>query len=428
MAASTRFLSAVAVAFVAGVASTSAYMSRGDADKDAPGAPPEATPALAERLRAEAHGQSLPWSEPVKAKPVPSKLTFTPGPADATAKKGWAVADEGRASSPQAAPLPAPVRPPDDGGRSRVRLAQSHEQTPSPEDDQADPMPAIRRAPPSKEDVGPSRAKMVEAPGPARTSRDDSARAHIKLAQSSRPASQPGEEAGHPHATSAETPRHVPPLVEEERTRISVAEALQRARATDAGDKRSLVRAAEGTRQGRSPEQGDERPRVRAVDAPRLIRPSEEGDRPRTRMAEAPPRVRPLDTDQERTRLKVAEAPRRLRAPDPEDDGYPRVRAAEAQRSAHRSRPVPSRNLPSLAAADGIRAAVRRTEAHRERVTVAPPYRTASLEDRDATPRVREIYVRRDDEPDDEPRVRVRRSVAASDGLMRWLSGPDGRF
>jgi hypothetical protein len=89
---------------------------------------------------------------------------------------------------------------------------------------------------------------------------------------------------------------------------------------------------------------------------------------------------------------------------------------------------VPSRNLPSLAAADDIRAAVRRAEARRERVTVAPPYRTASLEDRDDTPRVREVpVVRRDDEPDDEPRVRVRQSVA-SDGLMRWLSGPGGRF
>ncbi|MGH1573797.1 hypothetical protein ACRAWG_28050 [Methylobacterium sp. P31] len=90
---------------------------------------------------------------------------------------------------------------------------------------------------------------------------------------------------------------------------------------------------------------------------------------------------------------------------------------------------MPSRNLPSLAAADDIRAAVRRAEARRERVTVAPPYRTAGLEDRDDTPRVREVYaVRRDEEPDDEPRVRVRRSIAASDGLMRWLSGPDGRF
>jgi hypothetical protein len=49
MAASTRFLSAVTVAFVAGVASTSAYMSRGDARRDVSGAPHEATPSLAER-------------------------------------------------------------------------------------------------------------------------------------------------------------------------------------------------------------------------------------------------------------------------------------------------------------------------------------------------------------------------------------------
>ena len=360
MAASTRFLSAVAVAFVAGVASTSAYMSRGDADRDASEAPHEAMPSLSERLRAEAHGQSLPWSEPVKGKPGPSKLTFTPGPVEARAKGSGAIADEGRASSPRATPVPTPALQPDDGGRSRVRLAQSDRQTPPPEEDQANLAPAIKRARASEE---------------------------------------------------------------------SVAEAPQRARASDAGERRPLARTAEGTRQSRSPEQSDERSRVRAADAPRRIRPSEEGDRPRTRTAEAPPRVRPPVADEERPRLRVAEAPQRLRAPDPEEDGYPRVRAADVQRPAHGSRPVPSRNLPSLAAADDIRTAVRRAESRRERVTVAPPYRTAGLEDRDYASRVREVYVvRRDEEPDDEPRVRVRRGVAASDGLMHWLSGPGSRF
>lgn len=360
MAASTRFLSTVAVAFVAGVASTSAYMSRGDARRDAPEGPHEAAPSLSERLRAEAHGQSLPWSEPVKAKPVPSKPTFTPGPDDAPAKESGSVADEGRAPSPQVTPVPAPVRPPNDGGRSRVRLAQSDSQTPPPEEDQADLAPAIKRARPPEE---------------------------------------------------------------------SVAEAPQRARASDVDDRRPLVRTAEGTRQGRPPEQNNERPRVRVADAPRRIRPTEEEDHSRIRMAAVPPRVRPPVADEERSRLRVAEAPRRLRAPEPEDDGYPFARAAEAQRPAHRSRPVPSRNLPSLDAADDIRVAVRRAEARRERVTVAPPYRMAGLEDRDYAPRVREVYVvRRDEEPDDEPRVRVRRSVAASDGLMRWLSRPGGRF
>ncbi|GJE14598.1 hypothetical protein FOHLNKBM_5673 [Methylobacterium longum] len=365
MSASTRFLSAVAVAFVAGVASTSVYMSSGDAHKDASEAPRGAAPSIAERLRAEARGQSLPWSEPVKAKPEPSKLTFTPGPADAPAKGGGAVADEGRAPGPQAAPVPAPVRTPDDGARARVRLAQSDRQTPPPEEDQTGPAPALKRVHPSGEDLGPSRAKMVEAARPAQASQDDGARADTKLAQSSRLASQPGGEVGHSRAMSAETPKHVPPLVEEERTRV--------------------------------------------------------------RAAEAPPRARPADA--ERSRLRVTEAPRRLRALDAEDDGNTRAQAAEARRPDHRSQPVPSRNLPPLAAANSIRAAVRRAEARRERVTVPPPYRTAGLEDRDYSPRVREVYVvRRDEEPDDEPRVRVRRSVAASDGLMHWLSGPDGRF
>jgi hypothetical protein len=361
MAASTRFLSAVAVAFVAGMASTGAYMSRGDAHRDTPGAPHGATPSLSERLRAEAHGQSLPWSEPVRAKPAPSKLTFTPEPADARAKEGVRVADQGRAPGPQASPVAPPVvRLPDDVGRVRDRLAQSDGQTPSPDGDEADLAPAIKRAHSSEE---------------------------------------------------------------------RVAEAPRRARASDAGGRRPVARTAEGTRMVRPSEQGNERPRVSTADASRRIRPSEEEDRPRTKTTQAPLRVRPLGPDEEHPRLRVADAPRRLRASEPEDDGYSRVRTAEAQRPAPRSRPVPSRNLPSLAAADEIRSAVRRAESRRDHGTVAPPYRTASLEGGDDTPRVREApVVRQDNEPDDEPRVRVHRSVPASDGLMRWLSGPGGRF
>ena len=183
------------------------------------------------------------------------------------------------------------------------------------------------------------------------------------------------------------------------------------------------------TRQGPPSEQGDERLRVKAADATRRTRPWEEEHLARTRTAEGPPRVRRPDADEERPRLRVAEAPRRLWAPDTEDVGYSRVLATKAQRPVHRSRPVLARNLPSLAATDDIRTAVRRAEVRRDRVTAAPPYRTASLEDRDATSRVREVYVvRRDAESDEEPRLRVRRSVAASDGLMRWLGGPVGRF
>lgn len=232
MVASTRFLSAVAFAFVAGVASTSAYMSGNDGHRDAPKAPHVAAPSLSERLHAEAHGQSLPWSEPVKAKPAPSKLTFTLDPGNAPTKEGGAVADKGRAPIPQATPAPASIRPPDDGGRSRVWLAQSDGQTPPPEEDQADLAPAIKRARPSEKDIGPSRARMVEAP--------------IKRAQSSGPASQPDEGARHPRAISAGTPRHALP-----------------------------------------PAQSDAHPRVKAADVPRRIRPSAEEDRPRTRTAEA---------------------------------------------------------------------------------------------------------------------------------------------
>jgi hypothetical protein len=346
MAASTRFLSAVAVAFVAGVASTSAYMSRGDAHRDTPGAPHGATPSLPERLRAEAHGQSLPWSEPVKAKPAPSKLTFTPGPADAPIKEGGAVAYEGRAPIAQPATVPPSVRTPDDGVRSHAQLAQSDRQISPSGEDQADPAPAIKRARPSEE---------------------------------------------------------------------RVSGAPRRVRTSDAADRRPLARTAGEARQGLAPEQGDERLHDRAARTLRRIRPSEEEGRRRTRTAETTQRVAPPIADEERSRLSVAEGPRRLPEPEPEADGYNRVRAAEAQRPTHGSRPVPSRNLPSLAAADEIRAAVRQAEARRERVTVTPSYRTATLEDHD-------------DEPDDEPRVRVRRGVPASDGLMRWLSGPRGRF
>lgn len=403
MAASTRFLSAIAVAFVAGVASTSAYMSRGDAHRDAPRAPHGASPSLSERLRAEAHGQSLPWSDPVKAKPEPSKLTFTPGLADAPVKEGRALADEGRTPGPQATPVPAPVRPPDDGGRSHVRLAQSDGQTLPPEEDQADLAPTIKRARPPEEDVGPSRAKMVEAPGPAPTSRDDGARPY-QAPQSSRTASQPDGEAGHPRAMSAKTPRHVLPPVQEH-TRISVAEAPPRARASDAGDRRPLARTA------------DVSVRVRTL---------QEDDRPRSRMMEAPVRARLADLGSSRPRLRVTDIPQHVRTPDPEN-GKSRLRTAEARHPIPRARPV--RNLPSLAAVDDIRDAVRRAASRRERVSVAPPYRTAGYEDRDDIPRVREVYVvRRDEEPDDEPRVVVRRRAADSDGLMRWLSGPSGRF
>jgi hypothetical protein len=427
MAASARFPSTLAFAFVAGVTTTGVYMSQGGVRREA--AVAEAVrPSLVQRLRAEAHGESLPWSDPVKTKLEPPKLTFTPGPADAPAKEGGAVADEGRAPGPQATPVPAPAQPPANG-RSRVRLAQSDRQTPPPEEDQPEPAPAIKRARPSEKDVGPSRAKMVEASGLPRTSRDDSARTHIKLAQSSRPTSQPDGEAGHPADMSAEAARHVPPPVEVKRLSVRVADATPRARPSDADVRRLLAKAAEGTRQGRPPEHGDERQRVRAAAAPKRVRPSEEDDSTRTGIAEALPRVHLTEADQERPGRRAAEPARRLPIHNPGDDGYPRIRAAEEQRPVQRSRPLPSRSLPSLAAADDIRAAVRRAEARRERVTVAPSYRTAGLEDREDNPSAREVpVVRRDEELDDEPRVRVRRSVAASDGLMRWLSGPDSRF
>ena len=77
MAASAKFLSAVGIAFVAGVASTSAYMSRGDVQTDAPELSHGSAPSLTERLQAEAQGRSLPWSDPTKAtvsKPASPKL------------------------------------------------------------------------------------------------------------------------------------------------------------------------------------------------------------------------------------------------------------------------------------------------------------------------------------------------------------------
>lgn len=127
MAASTRFLSAVAFAFVAGVTSTSVYMSRGDARRDVRGASHEAAPSLSERLRAEANGQSLPWSDPAKAAaatPASPKLRFTPGPADAPVEGAKSVTEGNRSTVLQMTPAPTPVRPPEEGReRPRIRLA-----------------------------------------------------------------------------------------------------------------------------------------------------------------------------------------------------------------------------------------------------------------------------------------------------------------
>src|SRR6478735_7283571 len=134
MVVSARFLSTAAFAFVAGVATTGVYMSQGGPQREAAAEPHEAaTPSLAQRLRAEAHGESLPWSDPVKAKPEPPKLTSAPRPANALPNEGGPVADQRRTPGPQTKPVSAPVR-----------LAQSDEQTPPPEVDQADPAPAIK--------------------------------------------------------------------------------------------------------------------------------------------------------------------------------------------------------------------------------------------------------------------------------------------
>lgn len=130
MAASAKFLSAVAIAFVAGVASTSAYMSRGDVQTDAPELSHGSAPSLTERLQAEAQGRSLPWSDPTKAivsKPASPKLRFTPGPTDASAEVSTSDASGKRGPIPQA--MPRPVRPLDDGGRrGQTRLADGDKQ------------------------------------------------------------------------------------------------------------------------------------------------------------------------------------------------------------------------------------------------------------------------------------------------------------
>lgn len=130
MTASAKFLSAVAIAFVAGVASTSAYMSRGAVQTDAPEAPHRSAPSLSERLQAEAQGRPLPWSDPIKV-PIPTpaapKLRFTPGPTDASAEGSTSDAVGKRGPIPQA--MPMPVRSLDDGGRRRaIRLADKDKQ------------------------------------------------------------------------------------------------------------------------------------------------------------------------------------------------------------------------------------------------------------------------------------------------------------
>lgn len=127
MAVSSRFLFAIGVAFVGGVVSTSAYMSGGGAPKEVTGASHEAAPSLSERLQAEAHGRSLPWSDPVKTAAVPAaspKLQFTPGPAEPPAEGAKSASGGERSPVPQITSAPAPVRPPDEGReRPRVRLA-----------------------------------------------------------------------------------------------------------------------------------------------------------------------------------------------------------------------------------------------------------------------------------------------------------------
>src|ERR1700712_1482848 len=231
MAASTRFLSAVAVAFVAGVASTSAYMSRGDAHRDAPGASNGAAPSLSARLRAEAHGQSLPWSEPVRVKPSPSKLTFPPGPADEPTKEGGAVADEGRAPSPQATPVPPTVRPPDDGGRSSVRLAQSDRQTPPPKEDQADLAPANKRA-------GSSEESVAGAPRHVRTSDAGDRRPLARTAEGTRQGRPPEQGDGRPRVRAADVPRPIRPSEVEDRPSTRMAAVPPRVRPLDADGER----------------------------------------------------------------------------------------------------------------------------------------------------------------------------------------------
>jgi hypothetical protein len=166
MAASVRFLSAVAVAFATGVVGTGAYMSRGDAGRDVPGTTHGAAPSLSERLRAEAHGQSLPWSDPVKAaalSPPSPKLQFSPGPPEAPVEGARSATGGDRSPVLQVTPPPTPERAQDDGrGRSRIRLAdRSQHARPAlgAAGTRSDFLEAPRRAP--AEEGGPSRARVA---------------------------------------------------------------------------------------------------------------------------------------------------------------------------------------------------------------------------------------------------------------------------
>ena len=162
MTASAKFLSAVAIAFVAGVASTSAYMSRGAVRTDTSEVPHGSAPSLTERLQAEAQGRSLPWSDPTKApisKPASPKLRFTPGPTDASAEGSISDASGKRGPIPQAMPMPAHVQPLDDGGRRRqIRLADR--------DKQALPALGVERIGPAPRE--PSQGTLNEERGSSR--------------------------------------------------------------------------------------------------------------------------------------------------------------------------------------------------------------------------------------------------------------------
>lgn len=175
MSASAKSLSAVALAFVAGMASMSAYMSRGVARRDVPEAPHRAAPSLAERLRAEAHGQSLPWSDPVETTSVPSsspKLQFTPGPAGASADGIKSASDGERSPVQQVMPAPTSVRPPvEDRERPHIRIAERNRSArPGP-----DVVPGVERTRPRSletsrrildEEGGHSQARSAEATHP----------------------------------------------------------------------------------------------------------------------------------------------------------------------------------------------------------------------------------------------------------------------
>ncbi len=162
MTASAKFLSAVAIAFVAGVASTSAYMSRGDVQADAPEVQHGSAPSLTERLQAEAQGRSLPWSDPTKAtisKPPSPKLRFTPGPTDASAEGSTSDTSGKRGPIPQALPVSTPVQPMDDGGKRRqIRLADR--------DKQALPALGVERIRPEPQE--PSQRALSEERGSSR--------------------------------------------------------------------------------------------------------------------------------------------------------------------------------------------------------------------------------------------------------------------